>query len=579
MNVHFSSPSLSHDGYRAASDDRQGHPPMPAAPARGKLALPWSLLGLGVGYFFLVAGPLWSSRSSAAAFITDSGTDGAWLPAPAAAGLALLGAAALIFVIARLVRDVEQRPYASIAPVLAVFSGFILTSTRAELGLPGVGSSQLGLVALTLALLGGVLIGKDSLSERALGWVLATMPTLALVLMISALHGERNPLKMFQRVNAALCTYLLLLIVSCLAMAAVGTVARRLLRAAALHAQLAQPAIPMPRVDYAAAEPLAQRAARAVAQHVAYSEQLHASSGGQAWQQSARSHTGHAARSHNGHAVRTMPGYPTGQAARAHAVRHAGPTAHAALQQTQPMGELALDDPDLLQLTGRKFPGRIALLAAVGVAVGLAAVYFFPLSSSSTQGSARPTVAAGRTPASQTSVSASKGTGSEPGLLAPTVNAPPPVQATTAPSMAGGLSPVVTPLSASTTPAAVAPAKAEQPAPRAHRERHSAARAPEATRARQRATAVEAKPVQERVSAEAEQPAAKTTRASARAAVEKKVSEPEAKPASGKSAAPGKAAAAPAKSQNSADLDLDDLVQNALKGGHGNASDDPILGL
>jgi hypothetical protein len=42
-----------------------------------------------------------------------------------------------------------------------------------------------------------------------------------------------------------------------------------------------------------------------------------------------------------------------------------------------------------------------------------------------------------------------------------------------------------------------------------------------------------------------------------------------------------KPVAAPPKSQNSEDLDLDELVEKALRGGKGNvaASDDPILGL
>ncbi|MEY4515406.1 MAG: hypothetical protein RLZZ450_7528 [Pseudomonadota bacterium] len=559
MNVHFSNPGLSHEGLRSAHDGRTGDPPIPSARVHGKLALPWSLLALGVGYFLMVLGPLWSSRFSAGAFIADSGTDGAWLPAPAAAGLALLGAAALIFVIARLVRDVEQQPYASIAPVLAVFSGFILTSTRAELGLPGLGSSQLGLVALTLALLGGVLIGRDSLSERALGWVLATMPTLALVLMISALHGERNPIKMFQRVPAALCTYLLLLIVSCLAMAAVGTVARRLLRAAAHNAKYASPAISMPRVDHAG-EPLAQRAARAVAQHVAYNERQHATSGGQAWQQSARSNAGHA--------VRTMPGYPVGQPARAYAPRQVGPTGHAAFQPTLSMSELALDDPDLLKLTGRKFPlVRIALLAAVGVGLGLAAVYFFPLSRPGEAAPQSPAPSKGeatRAPTADTRAPAMQGASTTPGLAAPHVDALPSAQPVTPPSAGASLSPVVTPLTTTST-APVPSIQAEPPAPRVQRREHhrqSSARAPEA------------KP--ERVSVEADKPAPKA----ARATPEKKVvSEPAAKPVPSKPTAPAKATAAPAKSQNSEDLDLDDLVQKALQGGHGNASDDPILGL
>jgi hypothetical protein len=639
MNVHFTSPRLSRDGFGSSNAGQGDYPPLPVAPAQEKLALvrsraqeprastPWPLLALGVGYLLLVAGPLWSSRFSAASFLQDRGMGGAWLPAPAAAGLALLGAAALIFVIARLVRDVEQRPYASIAPVLAVFSGFILTSTRAELGLPGIGSSQLGLLALALALLGGVLIGRDGFSERALGWVLAIVPTLALVLMVSALHGERNPVKMFQRIDAALGTYFSLLIVSCLAMAAVGIVSRRLLRSSLLaregatrdgrsrgasatqDAPYAQPVISMPRVEHHS-EPLAQRAARAVAQHVAHHERTHMLAGAQPWQPQ----TQHNARIHAG------PGYAAGQAGRGHSVRRVAPRSYPASSpapvildsRAEPprasTGELALDDPDLLKLTGRKFPLlRIALLAAVGVGVGLATMPFFPLSTSlpgQAAPHARDRAEAVRAPTTELNGTTDKAadqvqlrTSREPALGAASTStpssragaAPAPVVALPGgkPSAETSLRPVVTPLSPSTTePAATEPAATEpqQPSLRSHprREHHSSAvRSGTARAERHHATASEAKPVDERASEdELAEPASKASRSRSRVSPEKKVvSEPELEASPSKPVAAPKAAAAPAKSQGSDELDLDELVQKALQGGHGNASDDPILGL
>ena len=119
---------------------------------------------------------------------------------------------------------------------------------------------------------------------------------------------------------------------------------------------------------------------------------------------------------------------------------------------------------------------------------------------------------------------------------------------------------VVTPLS----PSAPAPAAAkleELPARSSpHRGRHaSPAHAGAARIDHQRASTTDANEVEARASAERTPPVSKS--------------------AADKPTAPTKVPVAPAKPRNSDELDLDDLVQNALQGGQGNASDDPILGL
>ncbi|MDB4975390.1 MAG: hypothetical protein JWN48_3731, partial [Myxococcaceae bacterium] len=249
------------------------HAEAPASTERGKLTLPWSLLLLGSGYFLLVAGPLLTSRFAALRWARDLVSGRAWLPAPAAAGTALLGAAALIYVVARLVRDVEQRPYASIAPVLAVFSGFVLTSTRTELPLPGIGAAQLGIIVLALALLGGVLICRNSGGERALGWFLSVLPSLAVTSVVTAALGHADPISMLRSVDPTMRTYLMLLGVSSLSLALVGAVARNLVpRAAASEpansrtSQLdafREPVLRLPRPQPAAAHPRSQPELRA----------------------------------------------------------------------------------------------------------------------------------------------------------------------------------------------------------------------------------------------------------------------------------------------------------------------------
>jgi hypothetical protein len=245
MNVHVSNHALADDGFA-----HDGRVRMAVATGRSKRPLPWSLLLLGAGYFMLVAGPLWASPPSLLAWLRASVSGAAWLPAPAAGGLALLGAAALIFVVARLVRDVEERPYGSIAPVLAVFSGFVLSSVRPELSLPGVTAQQLAVLVLVLALLGGALLQRAGAGERALGVLLALLPSLALLFALTAVHGARDPIALLQQGAPGLRTYLSLLSISALALAGVGASAQRLTRAPSQRAGLdayGEPLLRLPR--------------------------------------------------------------------------------------------------------------------------------------------------------------------------------------------------------------------------------------------------------------------------------------------------------------------------------------------
>ena len=145
--------------------------------------------------------------------------------------------------------------------------------------------------------------------------------------------------------------------------------------------------------------------------------------------------------------------------------------------------------------------------------------------------------------------------------------------------------PTVTSLSPS-VPASSSP-RVEPPAREHHRREHassvrSRAEEPRAsTHRRDRTSAREPAPVAPRAAVEASKPAGKAARATPTSTRERDNGSLEAKAPSKPAATAPKAAAAPAKSQNSDELDLDELVQKALKGGKSNvaASDNPILGL
>jgi hypothetical protein len=214
-----------------------GTPPMPGRIGRDRLSM--TLLALAIGYALLVIGPLWNTRAAFAHWLTDLAPDAPRFPAGLTVGVALLGAAALVYIVARQVRDVELHPYASIAPVLAVFSGIVLSGLRVQLPFPGLSGAELGLAGLSLALTGGALAGRPEPSARALGWALAAAPTLALICALSATRGDGDPLAMLRAADPLLRAYLVLLAVSSLALALIAHVlgGQALGLAAAAHNQ------------------------------------------------------------------------------------------------------------------------------------------------------------------------------------------------------------------------------------------------------------------------------------------------------------------------------------------------------
>jgi hypothetical protein len=156
--------------------------------SRPQLALLGTLLLLGIGYALLVSAPVVFQRFSLS---TGSGgfgsiSNASWLPAAAASGFAVGGAAALLFVLARLVRDIEHQPYACLAPVLAVFTAFVLAGVRAELPLHGFGSEHFSALAMAVAVLGGALVQQGGFVPGLLGMLVTLAPAATLIGVIAS---------------------------------------------------------------------------------------------------------------------------------------------------------------------------------------------------------------------------------------------------------------------------------------------------------------------------------------------------------------------------------------------------------
>lgn len=506
-----------------------GNPPMPGRVDRGRLS--WTLLTLAVGYSLLVMGPLWNARGSLSHWLDDVAGAVAGLPPPLTIGLALLGAAALIVALARQVRDVDRHPYASIAPVLAVFSGLVLSSVRAQLPFPHVGGAQLALSGLTLALLGGALIGRRELGARVLGWALAGLPALALVLALTATRGDMDPLGMLQGVDAPLRAYLVLFAVSTLALALLGQFAQ------ALVPPQPEASAPMLRLTPSAATPVGLRAPEY---------------------------------------VRAAPSMRQSMAGAPH---YESPAAFAAayvpgsyLGSARP----ALDDPDLLALTRKRPLAQLAWLAVALLTLAGVGGYFFVMKPEQERQAAAEQARSLRAIQARTD-QAAQPQDALADRMARYLQEREREQAPAAPST----SPVVTPLenaaaAAEPMPAVSEPAQARTERSHHHHRRHRA-RGGDSEQAHasaqadaKRSHAVEAKPsqlVEAKPSQVVEARPSKTVEAKPSKLVEAKPSRVvEAKPAP--------------KTQNERELDLDELLQKSLKtGGKNSGADDPILGL
>jgi hypothetical protein len=514
-----------------------------------------SLAFLGIGYVLILAAPLLSSHFQAILSQGPAlGQGSGMLPAAAAAGIALVGAGAMMMVLSRLVRDVETRPYASIAPVLTVFTGFVLMGLRARLPFEGLASQHLGVLALSLSLCGGALICREGLFVQAMGWLLALLPPVVVAYALAAVSGsDIDVFAALRRADSQVRVYVVLMSLSAVALGLVATAAR-IVSSSRASAAKAIVDVPMPRLLPAPAAQPQQRV---------YTPTYHA-------------------------------GEPPGGYATNYALAPA-----AAAYVPNPL--LGLEDDDPLTPPKRR-TGLIAAAALLLVGAGALAAYQLVLvprqqvadqaakKAADAQGAAQraqaEAVRAKESEAARAQLEAlvAAGEARAAAPVAPVAEATPPVQGE-APAAAPA-QPSAAPVQPTAAPALSAPAVARA-APAARVEaRVEAPRSTAPAKAAAKAglaKAAKAAPLKQAKPERAAKLAAAPKAEAGPVAQAVKPEAPKAEAARPAAAKPAKAVKAePPESTNSADLDLDQLVNKALKhkgGSSVSASDDPLLGL
>jgi hypothetical protein len=519
-----------------------------------------SLAFLGIGYVLILAAPLLSSHFQAILSQGPAlGQGSGMLPAAAAAGIALVGAGAMMLVLSRLVRDVESRPYASIAPVLTVFTGFVLMGLRARLPFEGLASQHLGVLALSLSLCGGALICRERLFVQAMGWLVTLLPPVVVAYALAAVSGsDIDVFAALRRADSQVRVYVVLMSLSAVALGLVATAARIV---SSGRASVAKPAldVPMPRLLPAPA-----------AQPVHAPQRVH------------------------------TPAYHVGEPPGGYQASYA--LAQAPAYAPSPLLGLEEDDP-IAPPRSRK--GLMAAVSLAVVGAGALAAYqlvLVPRQQAADQAAIKAADAQGAEQRAQAEAERAKeseaaraqlealvaaGEARAAAPVTPAAEATPPVQAE-APAAAQPAAALAQPAAAQPTaaPALSAPAVA-----------HAAPAVPAEARAEAPRSAAPAKAAAKARLAKAAKTAslkrAKLEKAAQLAAAPKAEAEPvaqavkpEAPKAEAQRTAPSKPAKAvkpePPESTNSADLDLDQLVNKALKhkgASSVSASDDPLVGL
>jgi hypothetical protein len=112
------------------------------------------------------------------------------LPLLAQLALGCAGLAALVWVLAHAVREVDKRPYVAIAPVFATFAGLVHAGLRVDLSALGMSSALIAFGVLAVALIGGALIARLDARSQQLGWGLIMAPWLVLLITLDLAKGD-----------------------------------------------------------------------------------------------------------------------------------------------------------------------------------------------------------------------------------------------------------------------------------------------------------------------------------------------------------------------------------------------------
>lgn len=208
------------------------------------------IAALALGYLLLLAVPAVSAHLRSAMQAGDGlGKLGAWVLALGASGLALAGGAALVMVLVQLTAEARRHPYAFLSPLLAAFSACILIGLGAELPLPGIPSAHLAVVALIVAVAGGALIADPRLAVQMTGLALALWPSVTLLIVVWASTGKLDPAAALWSLPPEAMSFVVLLLISSFAIAALGMVVGQV--------DQAMPAVAVARVETAGRMPMA----------------------------------------------------------------------------------------------------------------------------------------------------------------------------------------------------------------------------------------------------------------------------------------------------------------------------------
>lgn len=166
----------------------------------------------------------------------------AWADTLLSCGAALGGGAALIFVLTQLSREVEKRPYACFAPVLAAFAACVAIAIQPSLPLPGVGAESIAVMVMSATCVGGGLLMASRLSAQLIGLALTLFPAFSLLLVVWAATGRSDPGVALWSLGARTLAYLGLLLLTAFAIAVIATLGRE----AEYAAKVASMATPIP---------------------------------------------------------------------------------------------------------------------------------------------------------------------------------------------------------------------------------------------------------------------------------------------------------------------------------------------
>jgi hypothetical protein len=144
----------------------------------------------GVAFFLFALSPALIERFRLLASMTDrTATVLFWLLPAVAAGVACGGAALGVLTFVRLIRELEQNLFGWLAPLLAIFSAFMISGVPFELPGSAVNKIHFAVLSSFIFVGGGALILLPRWSYKALGIALSLFPVEVFILGYALQHG------------------------------------------------------------------------------------------------------------------------------------------------------------------------------------------------------------------------------------------------------------------------------------------------------------------------------------------------------------------------------------------------------